>query len=178
MDDIQDDFIVICDEDLLTTEYNSKNKEDYENDLSLDEKHWNNKNIRKSLKKWRSIGNYNLLLEIAINYRNKNQYRKALKYWQNYFKKFSILDNKLNNDNIKNNSLNQIIIGNGIQNINNTKKDESKLIQKNNCIDDCIDLIFENCISPIKDFFNQVNNYCTPKISELYNNFINSFKNN
>ena len=165
MSNIDDDFIIIYEED-LNPEYNSKkNINSSEIDPSLSEKHWNNKNISKSLNKWRKLRTYDLLLEIATSYIKKKQYCKAFKYWKNCLKKFTKLDISYDN-----NSFNNIIIKNKFNNINNIEKEESTLINKDSCIDSCIDLIFVNFVSPLKEFFNEITNY--------FQNFINSFKNN
>ena len=159
---------------------------------------WNYWTTRKYLHKWR---NYRIKLysetKILNNWTNI-QNRKMLMYWKKYAKNFSKLK-KINNENNNENNnefnmidsniiqLNDIIIENDncVNNIieNNStqhpniikEKEETILIPKDNCIDNCIELIIENFFLPIKNFFNDVNNYCSPKISELYNNFINSF---
>ena len=158
MSNIDDDFIIIDDEYFLNHEYNSNKICISDIYPSLPEKHWNNKIISKSLNKWRKLRYYDLLVEIATSYIKKKQYLKAFKYWKNSLKKFTKLDISYDND---------IIIENKSQNINNKEKEESKLFKKDSCINSCIDLIFENFISPLKDFFDEITNY--------YNNFINSF---
>ena len=149
------------------------------------ENQWNYSTTIKYLNQWRNYRFSKLSYKNNILHNFKNiQNRRMLNYWRKYaknFRKFKEIKevNKLliYNDTSNNVQLNEIIIENDNIVSNICEKEEAVLIKKNNCIDDCIELIIDNFLFPIKNFFNEINNYCSPKISELYNNFINSFKN-